>query len=309
MSHYLALVLGILCAGLGGELFVRGTVGLARWARISPAIAGATVAAFATSSPEMSVAIVAAFTGAPAISFGNVLGSNVVNVALIFGLMLLIGPLCRTRREVKRDFSVALLAPIVVGVVSFDGVVSRIDGLILLGLFLAWLIGTILEARQQRSAAVAVLGEKRRWLAGLLVAIGLALLFAAGELIVTGASGIGRLLGLDNFIIGAVIVSIGTTVPEMATAVISKMRKHEEVGFGTIFGSNIFNGLFILGLVAVISPIAVPWREVLPVVLFGIVTVAVILPPRHACIQRWRGAVLLGLYAAYLAATIVQEQR
>ena len=309
MNHSLALMLGVVCAGIGGELFVRGTVGLARWGRVSAAIAGATVAAFATSSPELSVAVNAALAGAPAISLGDVLGSNVINVALILGLVLLIGRMRSTRREIRRDFPTALLVPVVIGILSIDGRLSRIDGIILLSMFLAWIFAVTLEVRKQRSAAGEVLGEQRGWLAALLSAVGLGLLILAGRLIVHGGIGVGESLGLDAFIIGAVIVAIGTSVPELATAVISKVRGHEEVGLGTIYGSNIFNGLLILGVVAVISPFTLLWREVTPALLFGVVTVAITLPTREGIIQRWRSIVLLGLYATYLVATLLHSPR
>ena len=120
MNDYLALILGVVCAGIGGELFVRGAVGLASWARISPGIVGATVVAFATSSPELSVSINAALAGKPQIGLGNALGSNVVNVALILGLALLISGIQSPRDSIKRDFPVALLIPIITGVLFLD---------------------------------------------------------------------------------------------------------------------------------------------------------------------------------------------
>jgi len=306
MNDYLALFLGVFLAGLGGELFVRGTVGLARWARISAGIIGATVAAFATSSPELSVAVNAALTGVPTVSFGDVLGSNIINIALILGLVLLIGPVRSTRREVKREYPAALLAPVAIGIVTVDGFLSRVDGIILLALFLAWLIAVTLEVRRQRGVAGEILGESRLGLAVLLSLGGLGLLIAAGRLIVFGATGIGESLGLSAFVIGAVIVAVGTSVPELATAVISKLRGHEEVGLGTVYGSNIFNSLLILGIVAVISPFKLVWGEATMGLLIGIVTVAITLPTSDGIIQRWRGAVLLGLYLLYLAFTLAR---
>jgi len=309
MIYYLSLLLGVLFAGVGGELFVRGTVGLARWARLSAGIIGATVAAFATSSPELSVGINAALSGTPDISFGDVLGSNIINVALILGLVLLIGPLHCTRRAVQRDYPAALLAPVVIGVLAIDGRLSRIDGFILLVVFLLWIMAVIVELRRQRSAVSEVLGESRGWLVSLQALTGLGLLIAAGRLIVFGATGVGRSFGLAEFIIGAVIVAVGTSVPELATGVISKIRGHEEVGIGTLYGSNIFNSLLILGVVAVISPFTFPAREIMPALFFSTVTVALTLPTRDGAIQRWRGFLLLALYALYLVVTFSRTNR
>jgi cation:H+ antiporter len=306
MNDYIALILGVVCAGIGGELFVRGAVGLAHWARVSPGIIGATVAAFATSSPELTVAINAAMAGRPQISFGDALGSNVVNVALILAIVLLISGIQSPRDSIKRDFPVALLVPVIIGVLFLDGVLSRIDGLLLLGMFLAWLIAVIIEARKQRSAAEKVLGERRGWLAAILCIIGLVLLVAAGRLIVAGAKGIAISLGISEFVTGAIIVAVGTSVPELATTIVAKLRGHDEVGIGTILGSNIFNGLLIVPVAAIICPISVDWRKVAVALVVGLLAVVFIFPTRRGFIERRRGVLLLVLYAVYLV-TILQR--
>ncbi len=307
MNDYVAMILGVVCAGIGGELFVRGAVGLAHWARLSPGIIGATVAAFATSSPELSVSINAAMAGKPQIALGDALGSNVVNVALILALALVISGIQSPRDSVKRDFPVALLIPIITGVLFLDGELSRFDGLLMLSMFLAWLVAVVIEVRKQRSAAEEVLGEHRRWLVVLSCVVGLAVLVAAGNLIVAGARGIAISFGIDEYIIGATIVAVGTSVPELATTVIAKLRGHDEVGLGTILGSNIFNGVLIIAVAAIIHPITVAWREVAITLVFGLVALVFAYPTRNGFIERRRGVLLLVLYAVYLA-TILQRQ-
>ncbi|MHB8988408.1 MAG: sodium:calcium antiporter [Desulfobulbia bacterium] len=305
MNDYTALLLGVACAGIGGELFVRGVVGLAHWARVTPGIIGATVAAFATSTPELSVAINSALAGKPQISLGDVLGSNVVNVALILGLALLISGIKSPRDSVKRDFPVGLLIPVITGIMFLDGELSKFDGLLMLGMFFAWLVATIVEARKQRSAADEILGEHRGWLVVLSCVAGLVLLVAAGKFIVAGARGIAIAFGIDEFIVGATIVAVGTSVPELATTIIAKFRGHDEVGLGTILGSNIFNGFFIVAVAAIIHPITVAWREVAVALVFGFMVLAFTYPTRTGFIERRRGVLLLVLYMAYLA-TILQ---
>ncbi|QIN78406.1 sodium:calcium antiporter [Rubrobacter marinus] len=300
MNAYALLVLGVLCAGLGGEIFVRGIVGVADWARVPPGIVAATFAAFATSSPELSVAVNAALEDAPNIALGDALGSNVVNVALILGATLLFSAIRAPRDSVRRDLPVALLAPVVVGVTVFDGEMSRADGVVLLGLFVAWLVAITFEARKQRSVADEVLGERSGPRAALLCAAGLALLVAAGRLIVTSAEQIAPALGLDYFVVGATVVAAATGTPELAVALVSALRGHEEVGLGTILGSNVFNGLFVVGLVTVLSPFRVAVDEVAVGLVFGLVTVAATWPGRDGLLGRRRGASLLALYAAYL---------
>lgn len=307
MNDYLALLLGVACAGFGGELFVRGAVGLAHLARISPGIVGATVAAFATSSPELSVSISAAMAGDPHISLGDALGSNVVNVALILALVLAISGIQSSRDSVKRDFPVALLIPILTGVLFLDGELSRLDGVLMLTMFLVWLVTAVIEVRKQRSAAGAILGEHRVWLVVLSCVAGLAFLIAAGNLIVAGARALAISFGMDEFIIGATIVAVGTSVPELATAVIAKLRGHDEIGLGTILGSNIFNGVFIVAVAAIIHPITVAWREVAITLALGLMALVFAYPTPKGFIERRRGVLLLVLYVAYLA-TILQRQ-
>lgn len=307
MNDYLTLLAGVGCAGIGGELFVRGTVSLARWARISPGIIGATVAAFATSSPELSVSLSAALAGKPQIALGDALGSNVVNVGLILALALVISGIQCPRSSVKRDFPVALVVPVLTGVLFLDGVLSRLDGFLMLGLFLAWLTATVFEAHRQRNAAAEVFGEQRKWLVVLFSLAGLAFLGAAGSLIVAGARGIAIAFGLQEFVIGATIVAVGTSVPELATTVIAKLRGHDEVGLGTILGSNIFNGLLIVAVAAIIHPISVSWREIAVALVFGLLVLAFTYPARQGFIARRRGVLLLVLYGVYLAA-ILQGQ-
>ena len=306
MNDYVTLTLGFVCAAVGGELFLRGTVGIAHWARVSPGIIGATVVAFATSSPELTVSISAALAGTPQISIGDALGSNVVNVALILGAVVAISGIQTPRSSLKRDFLLALLIPAVTLVMLLDGVLSRIDGLLLVGMFLAWFVAVIAEARKQRSAAEKLLGEQRGWLAAMLSVAGLVLLIAAGRLVVNGAKGIAVAFGLNEFTIGATVVAVGTSIPELATTVIAKLRGHDEVGLGTILGSNIFNGLLIVGVAAIIYPIDIGWQKVAATLIFGMLAVALTFPTGHGFIERRRGVLLLTLYAAYVI-TVLQR--
>jgi cation:H+ antiporter len=306
MNDYVALAVGVVCAGIGGELFVRGVVGIAHWARVSAGIIGATVAAFATSSPELSVAISSALAKKPEISLGDALGSNVVNVALILAIPVLISGIKSAPDSVSRELPVALFAPMLTAILALDGVLSRIDGVVLLCVFIIWLTSITLEVRKQRSAAEKVLGEQRGWLAMILCVIGLLFLVAAGHFIVTGAKGIALAFGIPAFVIGATIVAIGTSVPELATTIIAKIRKHDEVGLGTILGSNIFNGLLIIAVAAIIYPIQIALHEVMLALMFGIIVMILIVPMRDGHIGRGRGLLLLGLYVVYVVMMLEQ---
>lgn len=304
MNDYVAFLIGIAAAAVGGELFVRGSVGLARWWRIPPGIIGATVAAFATSSPELSVSISSALAGSPQIALGDALGSNVVNVALILAVVLLMGGMRSQRDTIHRDFFVCLLVPVLTGVLLLDGKISRIDGSLLLLLFMGWMVATVMEVRKQRSSAGSVLGEQRGWRVMAECIVGLILLVFAGNLIVSGARGVALEFGIDEFVIGATVVAIGTSVPELATAIIARIRGHDEVGLGAILGSNIFNGAFIVAIAALIHPINVDWQDVTAALMCGVVALVLGYPSASGWIDRRRGAALLFLYIVYASVMI-----
>ncbi len=295
------LLLGIACAMLGGDWFVRGAAMLAQAARISPAIVGVTVVAFGTSAPELAVSFNAAASGTPEVSLGDVLGSNVANIALILGAAIALSPLRCTRASIRRDLSVALAAPILIGLLIADGRLSQLDGALMLTVFLAWLAAVYVEAAAQRGATVAVAPPWSRDM--LLLIPGLALLIVAGRLIVLGALGIAETYEIDAFIVGATIVSIGTSVPELATVLVAKLRGHDDIGVGAILGSNIFNGLLIAGVTSVIAPIGVTPGDVGRVLGFGVVATLLIVPTAGGMVGRRRGLLLLALFLGYIAVT------
>jgi cation:H+ antiporter len=304
MSPALLLLLGVVLAGAGGELFVRGTVGLASAARVSPGIIAATVAAFATSSPELTVSVTSAWAGRPGIALGDALGSNVVNVALILGVALLLAPITVPQGSTRRDIPIALGLPVLTALLLADGVLSRIEGLFLLAAFMLWLTAIVVEATRERSAVSEVLGEARLTRAIIESLVGLALLIGAGKAIVSGGTDLAKQLGWSEFVIGATVVALGTSVPELATAVISRLRGHDEVGLGTVLGSNIFNNLFIVGVAATITPIAVPLTSAAVPLVVGFAVVAMAFPPRSGRLDRWRGGMLVVTYCAYVLTTL-----
>jgi cation:H+ antiporter len=248
----------------------------------------------------------AALAGTPELALGDALGSNVVNVALILALALLLASIRAPRDSLRRDFPVAMLVPILLAVLAFDGTLSRRDGMLLLVVFCTWLTTTVLEARRQRSAVDQVLGESRPWRALVSSLLGLALLITAGWLIVTGATGIARTFGLQEFVIGATVVAVGTSIPELATTVIAQVRGHAEIGLGTVLGSNIFNGLWIVGIAAIVSPIPVDWHTLVVGLGFGAITVALVFPARDGRLGRRRGMLLLALYAVYVSTILTR---
>jgi cation:H+ antiporter len=292
---------GALCAGLGGEIFVRGAVRAAAWLRVRPGLIGATVAAFATSAPELVVAVTAALEDAPAIALGNALGANVVNLGLALGLSLLIGPSTVSQGGVTRDLPAAFAIPLLTALFVADGELGRLEAAAMLAVFAGWLVLSVRQERETPQAAVP-LPRRERARAVALVAAGVALLLVSGETFVRGAVGLADRFGWDPFLVGATLVALGTTIPELATSVIAKLRGHDEIGLGTLLGSCIFNGGFIVPVAALITPPTVAFADVAVALGAGVALVIAARPYRSAVLGRLRGVLLLALYGAYLAA-------
>ncbi len=303
MNDYLILLIGLLCAGGGGELFIKGAVGLATWARIPAGIVGATIAAFATSSPELSVSISSALAGTPGVALGDAIGSNVTNLGAVLGIALLISRTWAPRESLTRDLPVAMLVPVVLLLLAVDGTLSRVDGFVLLALFVVWFTASVLAALRSRAQDVESgdLPSARSGMAIVYGIAGLVLLVLAGRFIVEGAVGIATAYGMAPYVIGATVVALGTSVPELATTVIAKLRGHQEVALGTILGSNIFNGLLIVGVASTIHPIPVALTGVSAGLLTGLVLTALIVPSAGGLLKRRRGGLLVALYAVYIA--------
>lgn len=296
------LLVGIVAAALGGELFVRGTVGLASRLRIPPGIIGATVAALATSSPELSVGLTSAAQGIPEVALGDALGSNVVNVGLVLGLVLLAAGARPRRADLDRDLPIALIAPLATLGLAADGTVSRLDACILLASFAAWLWVTLRQAARERAAAPEVLAGPRPRHVVRDVLLGTLLLITAGQLLVAAATDLAEALGWDGFTVGAVLVALGTSTPELAAALTARLRGHDEVGVGTVLGSNILNNLMIVGTAGTIRPISARPDEIGVAVVAGVVALLLVVPGHTTALGRGRGAALLAVYLGYLIA-------
>lgn len=298
MDDVAAVAAGLVLAGGGGELFVRGAVGLASWARVPARVIATTVAAFATSSPEFVVSTSAALAARPEVGLGGALGSNVVNVGFVMGLAVALTEIRVERGTARRDVGVAVAAPVVTGALVLDGTISRGDGAALVAVFVGWLAFTVRAALRDRSARGAEVIRPGSTVASAVA--GLVMLVLAGRLVVAVAKGIGDALGLDTFVVGASMVAIGTSLPELATTLSATLRGRHEVGLGTILGSNIFNGLWIVGVTALITPIQVDRVEALVALTSGLALVALLLPGPQGRLRRRRGALLLVGYAASL---------
>jgi len=297
------MVSGVACAAAGGEFFVRGSIGLARWLRIPAGIVGATVAAFATSSPELSVSVLASLDGRPEIALGDAAGSNLVNLGVVLGFTVLLSPVIVRVADVRRELPIGIAGMALLWILAGDGDFSRLEAGAFLGVFSFWLVWVVRDARRDRVEVDALTSSGRgRTLLELLV--GLALLVLAGRLVVTAAKGFGEALGWSEFVVGSILVAVGTSTPEFVTALIAARRGHSDVGVGAVLGSNIFNTLFIVGVAGLIEPITGDIEGLEVAVLLGILGTLLVVPNRANVVGRPRGVVLLGLYGVFVVALL-----
>jgi cation:H+ antiporter len=299
---YLILVFGCVFAVVGGERFVRGSVGFAERLRVPPGLIGATVAAFATSSPELTVGALSATEGRPELAYGDVIGSNMVNLGVVLGITLTLNSILVTRREVMREFIGCVASLILLLLFTLDGSISRVEcSLLLLG-FVMWLSMVVHNGLKRRTISdepivAQSVNQSQVLLDGV---VGIASLVIAGRLIVVAAKGLGESLGWSQFVVGSVLVAVGTSAPELATAFIAVRRGHYGVGVGTVLGSNIFNSLMIVGVAGLISPIPADTRLSGAVLGISLLATFIVLPRADGLLGRHRGLVLIGSYAVFL---------
>jgi cation:H+ antiporter len=289
----LALLLG------GGEGLVRGAVALATRMRLPMAVVGAVVLGFGTSMPEMLTSLSAALAGAPGIAIGNVLGSNIANVLLILGLTAVIAPVPAGAAGIEDRVWLAIATVLGLALIGIGVSVGRIEGAILLAALSIYIWRALSrDDVVEPVPEIAGLGAGR---IALFLIGGLATLVAGAWLLVEGATGIARALGIGETVIGLTIVAVGTSLPELATSVIAARRGEAGLALGNVLGSNVFNILAILGLTAVIVPIPLP-PGLSPIDLAVVAGSAALLLVVLFLgrIGRGAGAGFLALYAGYM---------
>lgn len=311
VTTIILLVAGLGLLLVGGELLVRGAVAAAARLGASPLLAGLVIVGFGTSTPELVTSVNAALVDAPGIAVGNVVGSNIANLLLILGVSALLFPVAVDGQAFARDGSVLAAATLVcVGVVLW-GALERPVGVLLVALLLTYVVVTYtIEQRRHTSAekiyAEGVALKETRGL-GLTPALGLAAMGLVGvvvgaEWLVRAAVEVARGVGISETVIGLTLVAVGTSLPELATAIVAGLRRHGEVAIGNVIGSNIFNILFILGATALVKPIPIP-PEIAAFDVWAMVAataLAIVLVRTGWRVTRTEGAVLLAGYTLYL---------
>lgn len=309
MLSFVMLVAGFALLVWGADKFVAGASAFARRLGVSPLLVGLTIVAFGTSAPELAVSLTAALQSANEIAVGNVLGSNVFNLLVVAGLSAVLCPLIMDRTLLRRDWPLSVAAAVLLLLfLAPDLTISRIEGLILLAVFIVVLVVQIRAAMQGRGAADSEEEEipMSPLLIGVNIVLGLACIIIGGQLAVNGATGIARMFGLSETLIGLTIVAIGTSLPELVTSLVAAHKGQNEIAMGNVIGSNLFNILLILGVSASITPIPVQAVSVIDCIVLIAASVIFYLPAMRGKLGRAPGAVMALCYVAYTAYLIIR---
>ncbi|MFD2229674.1 calcium/sodium antiporter [Alkalimarinus sediminis] len=254
---FTGIIVGLIVLVLSADRFVNGSVATARNLGMSPMLIGLTIVAFGTSAPEMIVSGTAALADSSSLAVGNAIGSNIANIALVLGITALVSPIPLKAVVLKREFPVLLAATLAVTVLFLDNHLGVWDGVIMvviLAISMYFLTRNNLDAPEliDEVAEVPATSTPK---AVIELVVSLALLLASSKLLVWGASGVAREMGVSELIIGLTIVAIGTSLPELAASVASALKGHHDIALGNIIGSNLFNLLAVLPIPALLNPV------------------------------------------------------
>jgi len=298
---YILLILGFFCLIYGGNLLVDGAVKLARRMGVSPLLIGLTLVGFGTSTPELITSLLAVFQKSEGIAVGNVVGSNIANILLVLGTAAVMSPVRVDIKSFKRDGTFLGLSTLGLIVALLLGRIGFMMGFILVGLLVFYVTYSYFSDRknQQEEASAEATGNK--WWAFGQTAIGIVLTLLGAKLLVYSAVTLATRWGISETIIGLTVVAVGTSLPELITSIMSAMHKHNDVAFGNVVGSNIYNALFILGITALFMPVDVPPSIVQDLLIMTGVTVLFIgIALWKKQFSRIVGALFLLAYAFYI---------
>ncbi len=311
MLNALLLIIGFVLLIFGADKLVDGASALARKYNIPNIVIGLTIVAFGTSAPELVVNVFAAASGNTEMMLGNVLGSNIFNVLAILGIAAVIAPLTVKRNTTWIEIPLAFLAAIVVLVIANDvfldknttNITTRSEGVMLLFFFVIFLVYNLQVAKSGRAADDIETKELPMLKSLLFIVFGLTGLVVGGRLIVTSAVEIARLMEISERVIALTIVSIGTSLPELATSVVAVRKGNTDIAIGNVVGSNIFNIFLIFGISTVIAPSIISPSsqiDILVNILAGLLLFVFIFTGKGRKLERWEGILFLLMYVSYL---------
>lgn len=277
---YLLLIVGLALLAYGGDMLVSGSVTLAKKLGVSPLLIGLTLVGFGTSTPELITSLIAVFKGVQGIALGNVIGSNIANILLVLGVTALIMPVKVDMISFKRDGLFLTLSVIGLIAVFFIGRIGFMIGSIFVGLLLIYILYSYqTDKKNEQKKSPDIISHTPAtplWIALLKTIGGISLTMLGAKLLVDNSIILARTWGVSETVIGLTVVAIGTSLPELATSIMSSIRGHNDIAFGNVVGSNIYNTLFILGLTALFLPITIPTSLGADIVLMSAVTAVLI---------------------------------
>jgi len=314
-----AIVAGLTLLIWGADRFVLGASATARNLGVAPLMIGLTVVAFATSAPEILVAVIAALRGEPGLAFGNAIGSNIVNIGLVLGITAIVRPIPLESATLRREMPALLAVSLLTVSLFLDTRLSRPDGIVMLtGLIIVMIWLARLGIRSSATDPIkmdyeAEIPDNVSMKAAMMwLAIGLGALLIGAEWLVNGSIGIAQSLGVSEIVIGITIVAFGTSLPELAVSLMSALKGEYGLAIGNIIGSNIFNLLAVIGVAATIQPAAVA-PSVLSLHIFVMVAFTLVLFAMtydydgKAMLSRLEGVALLVAYIAYISYVVAQN--
>ena len=307
------ILAGLVLLVVGGEYLVRASVGLSLKFQLSRIVIGMTVVSFATSLPELLVSIKAALDGSPELALGNVVGSNIANLALVLGTTAILTPIFIRRVSYKYNIpAMLLMSGLLYIFLKNDHVLSFAEGLVLFALLVVFVIVLLKRATVSGDVNLEELDEidediqhSNIWRIMLWLVIGGVALWGGAELLVDGAKTLARQIGVSERVIGVSIVAIGTSIPELAASIISALKKEKDLSFGNLVGSNIFNIGSVLGITSMIKPIKIDNLKLMDVDIIWMLSISALIVPlalipvRHK-ISWAKGTIYVGLYVIYM---------
>lgn len=298
------LVIGFVLLVKGADWFVEGASRVAERFGIPQLVIGLTIVAMGTSLPEAAVSVSAALKGSAEITIGNILGSNILNVLLILGLTAVITPVAVQKSTIKYEIPyVVVVSAVLMGIGYADGVVGRLDGVILWILFIMYLLYLLKMAKSGADVIEEIPGDGKPmpvWKMLVMIVAGAAMIVLGSNLAVDAASGLARIFGMSERLIGLTIVAFGTSLPELVTSVTAAIKGKADIAVGNIVGSNIFNILFVVGTSALITPVVYASSflvDSIAAIAVGIILWLLVL--RKQKLDRLGGVILLVCYAGY----------
>ncbi len=298
---------GLLLLFFAADFMIRGAVATARRLNISPHVIGLTVIAFGTSAPELLVSVKAAMNGSPGIAIGNVVGSNIANILLMIGTVGILAPFLCKGASLRRDAMALAAATILFVALMMSGHLERPHGIIMVVSLVAFFVYSYWDDRRRGSGEDSLAAKEVEeidnvpsdlWRSVLYTILGLIGVMIGAELLVEGAIAIAISAGISETVIGITLVAIGTSMPELATTLVAAIRRHSDVALGNIIGSNIFNTLGILGVVAIVQPIPVP-PEILSIDLWIMVFVTGVFVAGAVYLKSFGRGIAIVFFIAY----------